>query len=652
MMTTSQYIILIFIFFFSTVICKIYKRKKYPEITFEMVSRNKDFFTRYLSRYYIKNMPFTIFCVVLYLLGKVSIILYLRITCLSLTNQKTILDLFPIDPEFMTTSFKSDVISVLFPVALKMILFIFSLILYNVLLDNLFFQEILKMHIFLYRKDFYCKMIQLFRKNSFEIIGKIALFFHNIANLRSECSEEDGHLDFIVYKEMYDNEVILQLSNLCVNLAKKLKVIHWVFILLQKFSLWLFMRIELEPIIPKISFLLYFCSMFYDIIHLKLYYSLYALCIIYIISLVRKVHSFARSKGGLTTDLKISRYFYNDYEQKNSLYREPWTTEEIKQTTALFEELIPQILDLKLTLGLFELDKQKKVIVWPKIFIFSMYFLCWSYILIISYYNYPIELPMFKIFIKNILMYLTIGEDLFIDNIYSVNENLVTIENMKLLILGIVKVIIKTKKQLILIIVLISIVIICSILMHKYYTYNEEQIFIKNCIEDCLKDVYGYMTHNINKNYYGCLKVYIGNEKHSMLSSYYEILINKENIENYLKSLNWQEIITMKKKNIAAIKEYVIEGYTEHMKKPEEIYTVNILINTNIKEIKTDLTNILKIRAANIINSDEFIAKFLNDIDWNLYLRTMEFKNKTYVKLVEIFDKKVQEKEHQQIQEA
>jgi len=354
---------------------------------------------------------------------------------------------------------------------------------------------------------------------------------------------------------------------------------------------------------------------------------------------------------------------YKQYRKEFNKTTEPWTTEEIKQTTALFEELIPQILDLKLTLGLFELDKQKKVIVWPKIFIFSMYFLCWSYILIISYYNYPIELPMFKIFIKNILMYLTIGEDLFIDNIYSVNENLVTIENMKLLILGIVKVIIKviinlilkiikTKKQLILIIVLISIVIICSILMHKYYTYNEEQIFIKNCIEDCLKDVYGYMTHNINKNYYGCLKVYIGNEKHSMLSSYYEILINKENIENYLKSLNWQEIITMKKKNIAAIKEYVIEGYTEHMKKPEEIYTVNILINTNIKEIKTDLTNILKIRAANIINSDEFIAKFLNDIDWNLYLRTMEFKNKTYVKLVEIFDKKVQEKEHQQIQEA
>ena len=188
--------------------------------------------------------------------------------------------------------------------------------------------------------------------------------------------------------------------------------------------------------------------------------------------------------------------------------------------------------------------------------------------------------------------------------------------------------------------------------MYKYYTHNEEQIFIKNCMEDCLKDIYGYMTDNINKNYYGYLKIYMGNEKYLMLSSYYETIINKENIESYIKSLNWQEIITMKKKNIAAIKEYVIEGYTEHIKKLEEIYTLNILINTDVEEIKRNIKNILKIYTGNIINSDEFITKFLNNIDWNLYLRTMEFKNKTYIKLVEIFYKKAQEREDQQIQEA
>jgi|ERR1700753_310620 len=134
------------------------------------------------------------------------------------------------------------------------------------------------------------------------------------------------------------------------------------------------------------------------------------------------------------------------YEQYEKEFNKPvgsWTSKERRQVRALFEDLIPQILDLKLTLTLFESDKQENIVVWPKIFIFSTYFLCWSYILIISYYNYPIELPMFKIFVKNLLMYLIIGEDPFIDQIYSINENLITIENIKLLIIGIIEIIIK-----------------------------------------------------------------------------------------------------------------------------------------------------------------------------------------------------------------
>ena len=311
MITNTQYIILIFIFIFLIITCRFYKKIKYPEITLEMISKNNYLFLPYLSRYYITNMYFTILCVILYLLGKVSIIVYLRVISLSIINQTTVLDVFPLEIESMTSSLNFEHLYQIFPILLKMILFIISLTLYYVLLDNLFFQEVLKMHIFLYRKDFYRAIIHTLRKDTFEFIGKAALFFHNIGNLRSEACENEGHLFFIVYKEIYENKYILQLSRFCVYLAENLSLMFWIFKILQKCSLWLFMRIKLEYLIPKISFLLYFSSIFYDIINLKLYYTLYILFIIYLIRLLIQLKVFAMSKDGLV-DLRLSSYFYDN----------------------------------------------------------------------------------------------------------------------------------------------------------------------------------------------------------------------------------------------------------------------------------------------------------------------------------------------------
>ena len=311
MITNTQYIILIFIFMFFIIFVGIYKKIKYPEITLEMISKNKDLLAAYLSRYYITNMSFTILCVILYILGKVSIIVYLRVTSLSIINQTTILDKFPLEVESMTSSLNLEYLYQMFPILLKVILFVISLTLYYVLLDKLFFQEILKMHFFLEGKPFYHKISRIFRKDSFEFIGKLALFFHNIGNLRFESCDDDGHLNFIVYKDIYENKYILQLSKFCVYLAIKFNVMFYIFKMLQKCFLWLFMRIDLEYIIPKIPFLLYFFSIFYDIIHLKLYYTLYSLFVIYLIRLLIQVKIFIMSKNGII-DLTLYTYFYDD----------------------------------------------------------------------------------------------------------------------------------------------------------------------------------------------------------------------------------------------------------------------------------------------------------------------------------------------------
>ena len=131
---------------------------------------------------------------------------------------------------------------------------------------------------------------------------------------------------------------------------------------------------------------------------------------------------------------------YNEYKKKFNKSVSDWTSNEDKEVNKLFHDLIPIILDLKAKVKNLHILKEKYIIAWPKIFIYGMYFVCWCYILLISYYNYPIELRMFKNLIVNFMSYLIIGdgEDPFIGISYSFNENLITIENVKNLIKNII----------------------------------------------------------------------------------------------------------------------------------------------------------------------------------------------------------------------
>ena len=140
---------------------------------------------------------------------------------------------------------------------------------------------------------------------------------------------------------------------------------------------------------------------------------------------------------------------YTKYEQEFNKPISTWTIEDRKEVNKLFEELIPQILNLKLTLDNFQVLKKREVIIWAKVGIYTIYLTCWCYILFISYYNYPIELKMFKNLIINIMSYLVIadGEDPFIGISYSINENLITIENVKNLIINIKNVILNKIKN-------------------------------------------------------------------------------------------------------------------------------------------------------------------------------------------------------------
>lgn len=76
--------------------------------------------------------------------------------------------------------------------------------------------------------------------------------------------------------------------------------------------------------------------------------------------------------------------------------------------------------------------QNKKVILYIRLFIYIFYFICWFYILTKSYYTYPLDLPMFKYFVKNLTYYIFVYDyDPFsMLHQISINENLVTPENI------------------------------------------------------------------------------------------------------------------------------------------------------------------------------------------------------------------------------
>ena len=104
-------------------------------------------------------------------------------------------------------------------------------------------------------------------------------------------------------------------------------------------------------------------------------------------------------------------------------------------TRKLYDEFISSLIILKLFFFRIEYTTKYKIIHWSKIGIFSLYFISWSYILIISYSISPVELIMGKYFLINLIRYIIRKNDFFSDSKnYSKNKNLVTIKNIKKLI--------------------------------------------------------------------------------------------------------------------------------------------------------------------------------------------------------------------------
>jgi hypothetical protein len=270
-------------------------------------------FIKYLDRYYITNKAFTIFCVISYMLGNISIIFIIRFLYKNLTMDLN--QIFIIENNSLFINYLN--ILSLFICGLVIL---FIIIFYRILLHTLFFDEIIKMHLFLNDNKRYKKLAEICKM--FFIInffGNFYLFFYNISKLRVITSLENGEeQDIDDYSEIYKNMTILTLSKICVNLAENFTIFLWVFTGLKKLFrlLYIYFRFK-HGIITFIPYSIYFIVCFYDFVQLKIYYSIYGFIFLYSINLLFRVCEFLYNKD-VVYDFHIAQYFYGN----NSNYAE------------------------------------------------------------------------------------------------------------------------------------------------------------------------------------------------------------------------------------------------------------------------------------------------------------------------------------------
>jgi hypothetical protein len=100
----------------------------------------------------------------------------------------------------------------------------------------------------------------------------------------------------------------------------------------------------------------------------------------------------------------------------------------------LYESLMPMIINLKICLAIFSVINERKSLHVMRILTFSLYFICWSYILIISYRNTPIPLNMGLNYLINFLAYLGTADNPFAELHWgSLNINMLTWVTIKFL---------------------------------------------------------------------------------------------------------------------------------------------------------------------------------------------------------------------------
>lgn len=325
----SILLILSLIFYIISRFVIFYKNIKYRE----KVIKSKQFstedffkdFLRYLDKFYIKNFFFTISCVFLYFISNISWVLYLcikGITLLNIQNKPLVPRLLVELPEPpLESDYKNINILNVLNMTLYFILFSFTIIFFKVLLNALFYDEVLKLHLYLVDRNkypFYSKIHHMLSVITFGIerfFAKLFLFVYNVCNLQPFTDRNNPEWEWRHWNEfdpIYENKQVLKLSFFFVNLVKRHMIFLWLFKLLKIICKWLYTHMRFDHgFILYIPYLIVILIMFYDFLHTKVHYTFYAFFLLYIITIISSFKKLTQDRHDIY-DTTLSRYFYDN----------------------------------------------------------------------------------------------------------------------------------------------------------------------------------------------------------------------------------------------------------------------------------------------------------------------------------------------------
>lgn len=322
-----NFLFLIIFIIFNLFIIFYYKKfqnllyKKFPK---EFFINNLGSFLSYIDKFYVKNIYFTVCAVILYFSSNIAIFLFLRIRALNLLENKE--SIFPIPIEYVEIQFNYVTLS--FQI-LFYILFLLAIITLKVLLDVLFYTEVLKLHLYMskhskFSRKFENVIISKIVYESIDFWGKLYIFFYNISQLRYKAipreEQDDDDLTIIEYDDIYDNEKILELSKWCLTLAKKNKVFLKLFLILKVIARTFYKYFRFDSFIPYVPYVLTIWFIFLDFKNMETYYIIYGPFIIYLLYVIIKIIIFYKDSNGMDNRYLYEYFYNNELEYKKKRY--------------------------------------------------------------------------------------------------------------------------------------------------------------------------------------------------------------------------------------------------------------------------------------------------------------------------------------------
>jgi len=299
-----------------------FRNKRYFKPTYEELKNSYPLFLKYIDRYYITNMKYTILACLMYFLGTIMLFLIIRYMFL---GQLSIL--MRLDKSIVIINYGFIII-----IIFKYIACFLSVFFYKILLQILFYKEVIKLRIYL---------ISFFTTN-FIVLGNywgklyyywvpigqyICKFFwilsYRIATQSFHDKLFEGEFDdykdtlldyeeWSYYNEIYKNIYFQKILTKTMMISKKYILIANLFYLNAKLFKFLSKHVSsgLFKFIPQMC--LFLCIL-YDIYNRQIYIINYATYIYVIYYIIRNAFKFEHSVD-ISVSQKLSKYFYkNDF---------------------------------------------------------------------------------------------------------------------------------------------------------------------------------------------------------------------------------------------------------------------------------------------------------------------------------------------------